>query len=79
MKAVATAENRPAYPPRKTNEHCNRDGYKEATHKDQGGIQVIIIFLCKFTVMRVGFAFERIVEIGTRATGRFKEAREERW
>ena len=79
MKLVAMAENRPAYSPRKANQHHDRGGWGENTHKDQRGIQVIIAFLRKVTVVFVGFTSKLIVEFNARvATGRPKVL-EERW
>jgi len=62
IKAVVTAENKPAYP--LMSSHKNRGGCENNTHKDQRCVQVFIVFLDEVKVVRVGYTLEFIVEFG---------------
>ena len=52
---------------------------REATHKDQGGVQVFVVFLHEIAVIFVGFALKLVVELETGAAGRSKEVWKEGW
>ena len=79
MKPVATAENRPAYLPKETNQRHDLDGWVKNTHEDQRGIEVVIIFLRKVAVVFVGFALELVVEVDAGTAGRSKEVWKDGW
>ena len=80
MKADVTAENRPAYPTRETNQCHDRGMDAETnTHEDQGGIQILIVLFHEVTVVLVGLALELVVELDTSAACRSKEVGKERW
>ena len=51
---------------------ASRVDEKKETHKDQGGVQVFVVFLNKIAVVFVGFTLELIVELNTGVVGRSK-------
>lgn len=62
IKADTTAENKAAYSTMSVNIATEVDN-KGETHEDQCCVQVSVIFIQKFFVVILGFAFEFVVEI----------------
>lgn len=76
MKVDATAENKPAYFPKGSLTSRPKWIKGGETHEDQGGLQVSAMFLQKFTVVLVRFAFVFGVEVELGVAGWFKAGKE---
>ena len=71
-------ENKPACAPRRTHEHSDRRMCEKNTHEDQGGVQILIVFLHKAAIVLAGFVLELVVEFDAGAAGSSEEVRKER-
>ena len=60
MNAVVMAENRPDFATGQGFWLCDREG----THKNEGGIQILIVLLLEIFVVLGDFFFELVVETG---------------
>ena len=75
MKAEVTAENKPAYSPRKFGSKHEQNGWRrKKTNEDQSHIQITATFLHKIAVVDIRLALEVAVERRA-CVGRFRVER----